>query len=191
MILASDGLTFLQELQIAFGGIGVIPAILLLLGTIFIIIEIFQPGFGFFGISGIVLVIVAIAIRLYRSDEGNPIIQLFAMLFLVAVVVGIALIIMVHSMHKGKLSRTAFVQKSTAVPEGITKGTEDFTHLLGKVGVANTTLRPSGNALIDDKLYSVVAQSELIEKDKVVEVVAVEGVKIVVKEIKNLQSKNN
>lgn len=188
MFLASDGLTFWQELQIAFGEIGVIPAILLLLGTVFIIIEIFQPGFGFFGISGIILVIVGMAIRLYRSDRGNPVLQFFVMLLCVIIAVGIAFIVMIHSMRKGKLSKTAFVQSSTAVPEGITKGTEDFTSLVGKAGIAATVLRPSGNALIAGKLYSVVAQAGLIEKDKEIEVVSVEGAKIVVKELENKKS---
>lgn len=183
MFLASEGLTFWQELQIAFGDIGVIPAILLLLGTIFIIIEIFQPGFGFFGISGIILVVVGMAIRLYRSDRGDPVLQFFVMLLCVIIAVGIAFLVMIRSMRKGRLSKTAFVQSSTAVPEGITKGTEDFTQLVGRAGVAATVLRPSGNALIAGKLYSVVSQSGLIEKDKEIEVIAVEGVKIVVKEL--------
>ena len=140
MFLASDGLTFWQELQIAFGEIGVIPAILLLL---------------------VLCVIFA---------------------------VGIAFIVMIHSMRKGRLSKTAFVQSSTAVPEGITKGTEDFTPLVGKAGIAATVLRPGGNALIAGKLYSVVAQAGLIEKDKEIEVVSVEGAKIVVKELENKKS---
>ena len=44
MLLAANGLTFWQELQIAFSDIGIVPAILLILGTIFIIVEIFEPG---------------------------------------------------------------------------------------------------------------------------------------------------
>ncbi len=183
MLLASNGLSFWQELEIAFGDIGIIPAVLLIIGTIFIIVEIFQPGFGFFGISGIVLVILGIAIRLYKSERGSPIIQFFVMLLCVTLVVGIALIIMVHSMKKGRLSRTSLVQSTTAVPSGITKGTEDFTQLVGKCGVASTVLRPSGNALICGKLYSVVAQSNLIESGRDIEVVSVEGVKIIVREM--------
>lgn len=183
MLLASEGLTFWQELQIAFCDIGIIPAILLLLGTVFIIVEIFQPGFGFFGITGIILVIVGIAIRLYRSERGNPVLQFFVMIICVALAVGIALLIMIHSMRKGKLSKTAFVQSSTAVPEGITKGTEDFTNLVGKGGKSTTVLRPSGNVVIAGKIYSVVAQDKFIEKDKIVEVISVEGAKIVVREV--------
>ena len=88
-----------------------------------------------------------------------------------------------HSMRKGRLSRTSLVQNSTAVPTGITKGTEDFSELVGKNGIASTVLRPSGNATIDGKLYSVVAQSSLIDSGKEIVVVDVEGVKITVKEI--------
>ena len=183
MLLASNGLTFWEELRIAFGEIGIIPAILLILGTVFIIVEIFQPGFGFFGICGAILVILGIAVRLYTSKSGNPIIQFFVMLLSVTVVVGVALIIMVHSMRKGRLSRTSLVQSSTAVPTGITKGTEDYRDLVGKSGVASSVLRPGGNATIEGKIYSVVAQSALIESGRNIEVVSVEGVKIIVREV--------
>lgn len=183
MLLSANGLTFWQELQIAFGDIGIIPAILLILGTIFIIVEIFEPGFGFFGIAGIILVLAGMAVRLFMSKRGSLIIQFFVMLICVSLVLLIAFIIMMHSIKKGRLSRTGLVQKSTAVPEGMTGGTEDFSGLLGKTGTADSVLRPSGNVLIDGKLYSVVSQSSLIEKGKVIEVIGVEGAKITVKEV--------
>ncbi len=182
MLLASNGLTFWQEIGIAFSDIGIIPAILLILGTIFIIVEIFQPGFGFFGICGIILVLAGMAVRLFMSKRGSLIVQFFVMLICVSVVVCVALLIMLRSLKKGKLSRTGLVQTTLAVSEGITGGTEDFSQLLGKVGVSTSVLRPSGNAVIDGKLYSVVSQSALIEKGKDIEVIAVEGVKITVKE---------
>ena len=182
MTLASEGLSFWQEIAIAFGDIGIIPAVLLILGTIFIIVEIFQPGFGFFGISGIILVIAGMAVRLFMSKRGSLIVQFFVMLICVSLAVCIALIIMLHSIKKGKLSRTGLVQNALAVSEGKTSGTEDFSQLIGKIGVSTSVLRPSGNAVIDGKLYSVVSQSLLIEKGKDVEVIAVEGVKITVAE---------
>lgn len=183
MLLAANGLTFWQELQIAFSDIGIVPAILLILGTIFIIVEIFEPGFGFFGIAGIILVLAGMAVRLFMSKRGSLIIQFFVMLLCVSIVILVAFLIMLHSIKKGRLSRSGLVQNSTAVPEGITGGTEDFTQLLGKVGRADSVLRPSGNALIEGKLYSVVSQSALIECGKSVKVIGVEGGKITVKEI--------
>ena len=182
MLLASNGLTFWQEIQIAFSDIGIIPAILLVLGTIFIIVEIFQPGFGFFGIAGLILVLAGMAVRLFMSKRGSLFVQFFVMLICGTVVVCIALVIMLHSLKKGKLSRTGLVQKAVAVPEGVTSGTENFSQLVGKVGKAETVLRPGGNAMIEGKLYSVVSQSALIESGKDIEVIAVEGVKITVQE---------
>ena len=66
---------------------------------------------------------------------------------------------------------------------GITKGTEDYSDLVGKSGVASSVLRPGGNATIEGKIYSVVAQSALIESGRNIEVVSVEGVKIIVREV--------
>ena len=115
MLLASNGLTFWQEIGIAFSDIGIIPAILLILGTIFIIVEIFQPGFGFFGICGIILVLAGMAVRLFMSKRGSLIVQFFVMLICVSVVVCVALLIMLRSLKKGKLSRTGLVQTTLAV----------------------------------------------------------------------------
>ena len=182
MLLASDGLTFGQEILIAFSDIGIIPAILLILGTIFLIVEIFQPGFGFLGITVIILVLAGMAVRLFMSKRGSLIVQFFVMLICVSVVISIALIIMLQSLKKGKLSRTGLVQNALAVSEGKTSGTEDFSQLVGKVGVSTSVLRPSGNAVIDGQLYSVVSQSALIEQGKDIEVIAAEGGKITVRE---------
>ena len=73
-------MTFWQEFALVFSEIGWAAAICLIVGLIFIVVEIFQPGFGFFGITGSVLVIVGIVIRVYNHGGGNPIIQLFILL---------------------------------------------------------------------------------------------------------------
>ena len=177
-------MTFWQEVALVFTEIGWIPAICIILGLIFIIIEIFQPGFGFFGITGAILVIVGIAVRVYNNGGGNPIIQVVVLVGVVALVLTIALLLMMWSMRKGWLSRTGFVQKSSAVNEVISDGTQDYSTLIGKVGVAKTVLRPSGNALIEGKIYSVVTEDSFIDKDTKIIVDSVEGVRIVVKEIK-------
>lgn len=52
--------------------------------------------------------------------------------------------------------------------------------LAGSSGVALTDLRPAGAARIDGRRVDVVADSEYIAKDTPVQVVAVEGVRVVV-----------
>jgi len=85
----------------------------------------------------------------------------------------------------GWISHTVLVQNKTAVPTDITEGTLDYTFLVGKTGIAVTQMRPIGKALIDDEEYDVIAfNGMMFEKDTKLIVTKVEGVKIIVKEIK-------
>ena len=52
--------------------------------------------------------------------------------------------------------------------------------LVGREGVALTTLRPSGAALIDDERVDVTADGEFIEKGTRIRVIEAEGPRIVV-----------
>ncbi len=56
--------------------------------------------------------------------------------------------------------------------------------LIGKCGVAITVLRPAGTALIDDERVDVVTEGEYIERHRPIEVVDVDGLKVVVRECK-------
>ena len=59
-------------------------------------------------------------------------------------------------------------------------GSPDFLHC---TGVAHTRLRPSGVAIINGQRVDVVTEGGLIERGAAVKVVAVEGARIVVREI--------
>lgn len=174
-------MTFWQEFALVFSEIGWAAAICLIVGLIFIVVEIFQPGFGFFGITGSVLVIVGIVIRVYNHGGGNPIIQLFILLAIVMLVLVAAFTVMVFSMKRGYLSRTGFVNKDTAVSVGHTAGTADYDYLVGKEGVTLCALRPAGSVMIDGKVFDVVSNAMFIAKDCKIVVDYVEGGKIVVK----------
>jgi len=58
---------------------------------------------------------------------------------------------------------------------------ENFEALVGKTGVADTVLRPSGRALIDGKIYTVEADNEFVENGKGILVTRVRGNRIIVK----------
>jgi membrane-bound serine protease (ClpP class) len=55
------------------------------------------------------------------------------------------------------------------------------TELVGREGVAQTVMRPSGIAQVDGKRLDAVAESDMIERGSPIEVVAVEGNRIVVR----------
>jgi membrane-bound serine protease (ClpP class) len=54
--------------------------------------------------------------------------------------------------------------------------------LIGQTGTAQTILRPAGSALINGKRVDVVTEGGFVEKGKPVKVVAVEGLRVVVRE---------
>jgi membrane-bound serine protease (ClpP class) len=57
--------------------------------------------------------------------------------------------------------------------------------LIGAAGTALTTLRPAGSARINGKRVDVVADWDYIEKGAKIKVLRVEGIKVVVEEIKS------
>ena len=60
-------------------------------------------------------------------------------------------------------------------------GLEEF---VGKTGLALTTLRPAGTALIEGKRLDVITPGDFIEKDTQITIVSIDGNKIVVDKTK-------
>lgn len=69
--------------------------------------------------------------------------------------------------------------------KGFHTGIADLKLLIGKEGIAATTLRPSGIVTIDDERYSAVSEAEFLPKGTKIIVKKVEGNKIVVRSIKS------
>ena len=78
------------------------------------------------------------------------------------------------------MPRSPLALKKSQLEDGGYEPVEKVGDLVGKKGVAFTTLRPGGTALIDGRKVDVVASGGLIEKDARVKVLAVEGTKVVV-----------
>jgi membrane-bound serine protease (ClpP class) len=153
----------------------------LLLAEIFII-----PGFGIAGISGIVLIFASIFLSLLGSKPfidmetvSVAIIQLSgAMLFAIA-----GMFFLVKYLPKS----TAFNRLVLSESEKADKGFVSYPtekDLVGKTGIAFTTLRPGGTAEIDGRRIDVVAESEFITQGSKIKVLRVEGIKVVVTGIK-------
>lgn len=66
--------------------------------------------------------------------------------------------------------------------QGYTAAKPGLKDLKGKTGIAKTTLRPSGTAIIDGELADVVTIGEFIEAGTEIIVTAVEGMRVIVKE---------
>lgn len=163
-----------------FAEMSALTAVFFIVGIVLCVIEMFMPGFGVCGISGMVMLALGIILRMVN---GGDIYMFFIMIFFVIVIIGGMLLLMSHSIKKGALSKTKIFDVGTSVPEGLTEGTKDYSSLIGKSGKVVTYLHPVGVADFDGQSVDVMAKNGIIDQGKVVKVVYVEGQKVVVEEI--------
>ena len=154
-----------------------IAIVLFVLGIIFCAIEMFVPGFGFFGISGVIMVVAGIIVRLIFDGD--------AMMFLYMVLISLVLFFLMffvlsRAITKGRLGKTTIFNIGTAVSEGKTEGTKDFSDYLNQEGVTETTLHPVGKAKFADAIVDVVARDGFIDEGAPILCVEVEGQRVVV-----------
>ena len=151
-----------------------LPLVLCLItGVGLLVVEVFVPGFGLPGVSGIVL--LAVGIGLTWSTYG-PVAGLAVTLIALALA-GISISVSVKSAATGKLSKSALVLNEVTHPVDH----EDTEALTGKEGVTDTVLNPVGIAEFDGVRLNVVSEGSYLEKGVRVRVQQVEGNKIIVR----------
>lgn len=151
-----------------------------ILGLGLLIVEVFMPGFGLPGISGIVLEVVAIVLT-YLWHGG---LAALGVTLIILAIVGIVISLALRSVNKGKLSKSPIVLNDTESAADGYVATKDMEVFLGKKGVATTVLRPTGMAEFDGVKLNVVADGEYIPKDTPVQVDHVEGSRVVVRKLR-------
>lgn len=145
----------------------------MLAGIVLLIIEIFLPGFGVSGISGLVLEGIAIYFTATRHGASSA-------LILTAIVLGITILAIFFSFRsatKGRLSKTALILNETeqTVSEslpGLNPGDE---------GVAVTPLRPAGTAVFGERRLDVMTEGDFVQKDQKVRILRIDGTRITVR----------
>jgi membrane-bound serine protease (ClpP class) len=167
----------------------VINIVLFIIGVILLLLEIFViPGFAITGVIGIILIIGSIFLSLVGNnlpfwDSGavsRAAIQLSASL--------VFAFILIYIIAKYLPKSSAFSRLVLSNEEKADQGFVSYpsaTELIGLEGIALTTLRPAGSAEINGQRYDVVADWEYIPKGNKVKVIRVEGIKVVVKELKD------
>ena len=144
-----------------------------------LIVEVFMPGFGLPGVSGIALEIASIVLTYMRHGGFAALGMTLIILACVAAAISIAL----RSVNKGRLSKSPVILTETeSASEGYVTS-KDMEIFLGREGRTKTVLRPSGLAEFDGVKLDVVADGEYIPKDTMVRVDHVEGARIVVRRV--------
>jgi len=171
--LIAFGLYFFGQSIAGFAGME--SMVVFLLGIGLLILEIFIPSFGILGILGIGSVIAGITMGAY--DTGNALRSLGIAVLVASVIVGIVVYIF---RKRGVWNRFILKDQLTADKGFVPQQSRE--HWVGQSGITITLLRPSGIAEIGGQRLDVITAGEFIEPGKSVQVVSVDGTRIVVKE---------
>jgi membrane-bound serine protease (ClpP class) len=144
----------------------------------------FFPGHGFVAAFGVFMVVAALVWAMVGGGHvpigvtwslgwlPRALTRVFGAILLVAV--GMA--VLVRFLPRSRLGRVLVLQDTVG-------GVLDLgAALVGRAGVADTALRPTGKVLIDGRRLDVVSSGAFIEPGSAVEVLAVDGARIIVQQ---------
>jgi membrane-bound serine protease (ClpP class) len=165
-------------------------------------VEIFViPGFGVVGVLGFLLIGFSLVFSMQDfiiprfewewALFGRNALVVFASLL--AAVTGIALIALFSPKLRifDRLTLKAQIGGTAGGPDpdgdnfvpAVKEDEENYAALIGKIGVTDSTLRPSGKAVFDEKVYTVEADGEYVDLGRGIVVTRVRGNRIIVKRV--------
>lgn len=172
--------------------VAALAGLLFLLGLVLILVEVFiLPGFGMPGIVGILLMLTALTlITVDKLPEqgsdwmrlgGKMATYLFALMG--STVGAFTIARYLPKMPGANRMMLAPESEREAKAPTIMPGVAQAASLLGAIGVATTVLRPAGTVQFGEQFVDVVSDGGFIIPGTRVQVVEVEGTRIMVKEV--------
>lgn len=149
---------------------------LLAVGMLLLIAELFIPGFGIFGIAGLLALTAGC---FYLLGSGM---QAFLILLAVYGFIGLVIVILGCYFPKESKWNPFVLWEKQKNDQGYT-GSSDFSAYLDKTGISITPLRPAGTVEIEGQRLDVSSFGDYIDKDVQVKIVKIEGNKIFVRKV--------
>ena len=179
--LASIGLFFWGHWLVRLAGWEEI--LLVALGLILLALEIFVlPGFGVAGVLGIVALLAGLALSLVGAGATGALmvwaVGRVALSLLIAIGASLILLRLLPHLPYG---RTLVLATDLDARAGYASAPETDRKWIGARGTAATPLRPAGIAWLQGERVDVVSQGDYIAADAPIEVVRVDGNRIVVR----------
>jgi membrane-bound ClpP family serine protease len=176
--------------------VAVLAGLLFILGLVLVLLEVFVlPGIGAAGITGVLLMLVALGLVTFGGNEVPDTVAGWSRIggkmaqYLIGMIVSFGLALTIARY----LPNIPYANRLMLIPPGEKPGAEaeppvlpgaaQAAGLLGAVGTAQTVLRPAGTVIFGDQYVDVVTEGGYIPAGARVQVVEVEGTRIVVKEV--------
>ena len=157
-------------------GLSIFILLIFIGGIALIGLEMFIPG-GIVGTVGVITLVYAI---IYVNKSTYYI----AFILVVSLILAVILYYVNRNVfHKKLMFLDRLVLNDSISTEDGYVASESRMELLGQKLIAYTDLRPAGVAILDNEKLDVVTDGDFIEKGNKIEVIRVEGMRIVVKKI--------
>jgi membrane-bound serine protease (ClpP class) len=149
---------------------------LLVLGFCLILLEIFViPGFNIFGIFGFLTMCAGVGYAYVKLGLGPAV--------AVAALALVGTVFLVRLLIRARAWQRMVLESETSRELGYDSSRPDLSALVGQSGETLTSLRPSGRAQFGDRIVDVVTEGDFVSTGDPVEVLTVEGNRVVVQKI--------
>ncbi len=149
---------------------------LLLGGLLFMFLEIaIIPGFGAAGIIGLIGLIGGLALAYIKLSTGMAVAATLGAVFGVIVL----LLWFFYVFPNTSLGKKFVLEAESSVEDGCI-AVQDLKKYVGKEGVTQTMLRPSGIAIVEGERLDVISDCEFIEKGTEIKIVKESGGRLMV-----------
>lgn len=152
--------------------------LVLLVGLLLMVLELFLPSFGAVGVIGIAMILLGVGMT-----SNNPSLTLLNVCYALCISIVVAIILLKMG-YRMQLGRGLVLNERLTSDKGFQSFQYDYTRYLNGEGVTLTSLRPVGRAQFQGEVLEVLSLGEMIEENKPIVVYRVEGNKLFVKEIK-------
>jgi len=156
------------------GTAGWLELSLALIGAVLLVVEAVVPGFGIFGIAGLVAIGAAIFFAVPSAELAIRYLMYSSVSFL------FVLATLLRTISRKGMGKALTLEYSL---EGAQSSRVNVVGLVGKTGKATSSLRPSGSVWIGGERIDVISEGDYVEKGTEVEVIRVEGTRVVVRPV--------
>ena len=171
-------MSIFEQATLLFANMDFVTLTLLIVGILWLIGEIYQPGTVALGVLGAICVISAITSRVLTANENESIFCIIFMLVaIVCIIILICFVLMIRFVRKDWVDHVPDIKGDDE------KDNLKYNKLLGVQGKTTTPLRPNGKVLMPDGEYDAQAEGFFISKGETVKVVKIQRGCIYVKKV--------
>ncbi|WP_312562916.1 NfeD family protein [Anaerospora sp.] len=155
------------------GVAGLLEILLFAGGCILLVVELYVPGVGLFGIAGLASILASFFLSLGANMSA---LTTMTVSLLIAI---IAFAVLARYLPSSKLWAKLVLKDSETTQDGFTSA-DDYNAYLGCEGITITQLRPAGRIEVNNIQLDVVSEGRFLPSGIKVKIVSVKGNRIVV-----------